>query len=247
MNLLLSRPKQDGIEIVFQPPGTARAFAYQVRRTVLGVSFPAQETAGDVAYGYVCVVGERMFHAERDDREPQRQYVVMDEADAANLQVLFAGVVRLKDLYLASMVFCTNAPASTVEALKRTEGISFYSHDHPRTLAERFPTYVSRQTVAAIREASMVAQDAHGGLARLLSEDVTDIATSLPVLTGGRQVAKRLTLVRDLNTMKARAGIQSADVPVCMALWLAVSGLESSRRWSHTQKTWERKVGKSGY
>ena len=245
MNHLITSRAGDELKLLYQDlsqhhPGQAPGLD-RVRRTALGMSFPAED--GRSSYGYVCVVAERCYWSRDPVKPPERQYVVLDEAGSSSFYGLSDDVVALKDQYLSDFVSCPASPVSSVEALRRMEGLTHYPEDPPQLLRQRWKTFISRNTVAAIRETSLPdGADIHTDLNTMWDKELQHPDDGLPVFGSAATAPLKALYVlgssRESNftTTLAAQGIRTRDETVLSALWLAVRGLESTL-WSGMSST----------
>ena len=226
---------QDGLRVTWL--AEAKPFPLEVSRTVLGITFPT--LMEHTAFGYVCVAAERRWDEEK-------QFLIIDEAEAQNLFALTKEAIRLKDMYRAQTLYCPNSPPDDVNTLKRTEGLSFYKQESSIETRLRFPSYISKQTTCAVRDVKL-GEMTHQGLETFLATELYHPESNMPILTKRRSVARKLVVVSDLQTNRARQGMQLGDPRICNALWLACDGLNKSgfvrRREDDGERTGSKATG----
>lgn len=220
----------------------------RVRRTMLGMSFP--EGSG---YGYCCVVAERRWEY---GEELETQLVVIDEAEGRTGRDLLEKIVSLKDRYLATGLACPNAPSTFVEAVRRHEGLSHYPpSSHPFEFRERWPHYVSTNTTCYINDRGLPDdQTIKIDMDMLWSSLLIHPITKVEIFTEkSPDPLKKLVIIGshsegNFSTRKAQQGIQSNDIPIRNAIWLAVKALDKSV-WANMEKTTTHQwiPGRSGY
>jgi len=250
---LTARNLGEDLELLFQIEGSAN-FSHIVRRTVLGVGFPEVNDYGQRSHAYVCVAAERIWPNEMEEHgRPERQYIIIDEAEAVLLSDLSAHIIRLKDTYLATTVYCPNDPVALVEGLKRREGIAYYRDEPTPMLRDRFPSFVSTLTRAAIRDVPVNLETARQDINRVLDETLAYPGTDLPIYGVGDKPQRRLvTLASGVNfhTELADQAVQRSEPRYIIPVWLAINGLDTSMVWGSRGKKagheWKG-AGHSGY
>ena len=224
----------EGIELLFQAGD--QHFSHIVRRTVLGVGFPAPTDYGQSSYAYLCVAAERCWYGEDDSMLPERQYIIIDETESTIASDIYLEAIRLKDKYLASMVFCPNDPAALVDGLKRIEGLSHYADEPVPMLRERFPTFVSTIYRAGVRDVKVDIEEARKDINRMLDDELRYPGTNLPIFgpsLGANAQRRLITLSSGVNfkTDLADQAIQRSEPKYIVPVWLAVNGLDRSMAW----------------
>ena len=224
----------EGVELLYRAGD--HSFSHVVRRTVIGVGFPTATDYGQSSYAYLCVAAERCWYGEDDSTLPERQYIIIEEAEATITSSIYQHAVRLKDTYLASMVFCPNDPVALVDGLKRVEGLSHYPDEPPQMLRERFPTFVSTIHRAGVRDVKVDIEEARKDINRMLDEELRHPGTDLPIFgpaTGTNAQRRLITLTSGVNfkTDLADQAIQRSEPKYIVPVWLAVNGLERSMVW----------------
>jgi hypothetical protein len=236
---LTARNLGEDLELLFQVEGKPN-FSHIVRRTVLGVGFPEVNDLGQRNHAYVCVAAERVWPNEMEDfGRPERQYIIIDEAEAVILSDLTAHIVRLKDTYLATTVYCPNDPIALVEGLKRAEGIAYYRQESTPMLRDKFPSFVSTLTKAAVRDIPVNLEAARQDINRMLDETLAYPGTDIPIYGAGDVPHRRLvTLTSGVNfhTEKADQAVQRSEPRYIVPVWMAVNGLDTSMAWGNRQK-----------
>jgi len=262
MNHITTRKKADGLDILYQAPGAdinAMTPLDRASRAIIGLSFPLS----GADYGYGCAVVERVWwpHDDGIGSLPARQYVLVDEISSQTPRELFDAVVALKDRYYCEAVACPKEPAAMVEALRRHEGLVSYPEFDPIFLRDRFPTFVGTDVTAYVREVA-VADGA--AIARDMDawweEEILHPSSGVPIFAGSfDKPLKKLVVLgastdANYSTREAAQGIQTGDMVIRTAVWLAVKSLEDSiwiynsrkgQRRGEKQSRW--KPGRSGY
>ena len=211
---LASRPLGDDLELLFQVM-KGEHFRHIVRRTVLGIGFPSSTDYGHTSHAYVCVAAERVWPCEVDDHTaPERQYIIIDEAECMLMSQLVEHCIRLKDTYLCSAAFCANDPISLVEGLKRTEGLSHYRDEPPHLLRERFKSFVSRQTRVSVQDLPVDIDGARKDINVLLDTQLQFPGTGIPIYGV------------NFHTDLADQAVQRSEPKYLVPVWLAVNGLD---------------------
>jgi hypothetical protein len=240
MTHLTTRGVGEDLELLYQVPDHEH-FQYLLRRTAVGVGFPEAVDYSQGSYAYACVVGERVWWPIEEGSQPERQFVVLDEVEATDSSDLFASVAVLKDRYLASVVFCPNSPRTMVDALRRMPGLTHYPGDPPALLRQRFPTYVSRETVAGIRDVDTGdVETMRRDLNRFLDAELHYPSSDLPIFSSqGREPVRKLIVLQsgdNFSTAIANQGIHRSEPKHIAPIWLAANGLERSMSWSEVGK-----------
>lgn len=236
---LVTRRTGSDLELVFGAEDEG-LFSYVVARTAIGVTFPTYESTSQREYGYACVVGERVFEARGKNRNPERVFPILAEADATNANDLTDELIRLKDKYLCGTVFARHDPPELVDSLRRLEGLTHY--DGTRIAEEcraMWPTWQDFETVAKLRPVEMPGREQiHKDLDFLLTTWARDPDTFQPMLDMDAKPSPKLFAMKELGTHRASTGIQRGmDEPeICGAIWLAASGLNRSRNRPREQK-----------
>ena len=239
MNHLITSRAGDELRLLYQDlrhhrPGQAPGLD-RVRRTAIGLTFPAEPGERDT-YGYACVVAERCYWP-RDitGKAPERQYVVLDEAGGTSLYSLQADLVMLKDRYLSDFVSCSNAPLSSVETLRRTEGLTHYPEEPAQVLRQKYPSFVSVHTTASLRETPMPEESTvHADLNLLWERELQHPDDGLPIFGAAAEAPLKALYVLgssregNYSTSQAAQGVRTGDMAVINALWLAIKGLEQT-------------------
>lgn len=230
---LASSPLGDELELLFQIQGGDH-FRYIVQRTVLGIGFPLASDYGQMSHAYVCVIAERVWQNEvSGTHPPERQYIVIDEAECTLVSELTAHCVRLKDVYRCSAAFCPNDPPGLVDGLKRAEGLSHYNeNDPPHLLRERYPTFVSRDTRVSVRDVPVDIEVARKDINVFLDAELEYPGTDGVKIYGNAEEPRRklITLASGVNFHSDRAdmAIQRSEPKYLIPVWLAASGLDRS-------------------
>ena len=231
MNHLVTRRVGGGIEMLYQAPEMDNAaITMPFGRVSIGMIFPQQsDRAHALSYAYACAVGERSRDSGDSNRDPEKSYIVIDEVEGTAAKEYYDDLSELKDRYMAETVFCPKTPPSSVDMLRRTEGLAYYADDNSHDLRARFPTFVSKDNVASIYpvevpEFSLIQQQ----IGDVLRAELLAPVTRWPVMTKGAKVVRRLMFPANLPTRKLREGMESSNVHRMTALWLAVHGLENT-------------------
>jgi len=249
MNHITTRKHADGIDVLYHKDGAdinTMTGLDRVSRSVIGLTFP--ETGAD--YGYACVAVERTWWPyDGESGNPARQYVIIDEVSRQTPRELLDAVVVLKDRYLSETIACPNEPHYAVEGLRRHDGINHYPDLEAIFLRERFPTYVSRDTTAYIRETPIpdgasLARD----MDQWWGEDLIHPSSGVELFTpASDRPLKKLVVLgappdANFSTREASQGVQTGDSVIRTAIWLAVKCLEESI-WIHNSRN-QGKVGR---
>ncbi len=230
----------NGVRCVFQTPARQN-INYDFRRTVIGMVYPeASEQRMGTGYGFAVVVGERCYYPDNPSKLPERVYVVMEDVEDTMSSSLFDKLIPLKDRYLCSTIYCLPAPVSVYEALRRHEGLAFYTDPNPLTLQNRWPSFVSRSCVAGIHALKDDPASMQRDLEYVMASVAVDPDTKEPMRfrDGTHQPLPRLVIPKDLFAQETQKGIEIGTEEIRQALWLAVKGMELSPRWQ------PRRVGK---
>lgn len=236
MNLLYSRKHADGVDLVYQQADQSLGIAADlsgVRRTILGIRFPVSERANLPAYGYVCVIAERVWYSS-EENAPTSQYVLVDEAEVAGGSTFFDAVVNMKDKYCAVGVHCPNNPPRMVEALRNHEGLCYYPDLDSRMLRERYANFVGRDIVSLVSDDEMPDEGTvQSDVDSMLSTEVTHPDDpALPLWgAGGNDPMKRFVVLGNgpednFTTQTARQALAIGDMAILSAIWLAMMGAE---------------------
>lgn len=217
---LTTRRTGDAYEVMFLVGDDALTLP-GLSRLALGVVPPTSQQA----YGYVCVVGERLF--PNAEGMPARYMVVIDEADDPAMGPLFTKLVTLKDQYLAEIVAVSASPKETRDAIQGIEGLTHYRKDRiEQECRALWPTFVSTSTVAWVRDYT-VSDSMYADLNVWMTTNAQDPKTGYPLLDAKARAIPSLFVIRELHTQTASAGLQQGDKApeVCAALWLACKSL----------------------
>ncbi len=223
----------NGVRCVFQN-AQMQNIRYDFRRTVIGVSYPeASEQRMGTGYGFAVVVGERCYYHDNPAKLPERVYVVLEDAEDVQSVPLFDKLIPLKDRYLCSTVFCLPSPVSVYEALRRHDGLSFYSEQNPLSIQDQFRSFVSRSVVAGIRALKDDTASMQRDLEAVMAAYAVDPNTrqTMRFQDGTHQPLPRLVIPKDLLAQETQKGIEIGTDEIRRALWLAVKGMELSPRW----------------
>lgn len=245
MTFLATRPLEDGLQLLFQIDG--QNFDHVVSRTVLGIGFPTATDYGQTNHAYACVAAERTWPCEVDDHTPpERQYIIIDEAECMLMSELIAHCVRLKDKYLCSGVFCPNDPPALVDSIKRAEGLSYYDDDPPHVLRDRHPSFASTLYRASVREVKVDIEAARKDINAFLDAHLMFPGTGIPIYGNSEEPQRKLiTLASGTNfkTDLADQAVQRSEPKYIAPVWLAASGLDRSmargRPGGPRSHTWE--------
>lgn len=239
MRKLISRPIDDGVEVVYELSAAEREavgatgskaehFTYHFSRIALGVAFD------DGLWGVV--VGERTWWGDR--HRVARAYLVLDEVEGDSPAPFFADIVRLKDEYLPKTLFCPDRPQQMVESLRRMEGLTHYYQTMPAANRDLWPSFVSTSTVVGVNESKKPPESAVlRDLEAFLTAPVLDPVTSEPFRVGvvGPPLTQ-LSLPEELNNRTFRTAVRQGLSEPLVALWYAVTGLDSTRPRRHRRR-----------
>lgn len=233
MRLLISRPTDTGTEVIYGLSAAERQafteagapdaehFTYTFARIAIGVGFDEGN--------FGVVVGERVWWGDRSAHS--RAYLVLDEFVGETPADLAQWLIGVKDRYLAQTIYCPNKPQQLVETIKRTEGLTHYSHADPGVNRELFPSFVSTSTRAGLYEVAVPAgKVVEGDLETLLTTPVPDPVTSVNMRIGvGGSELMQLSLPDELNNRATRTAIRQGLTDQLVALWMGAMGLERTR------------------
>lgn len=225
-----TRPLGDELELIFQLEG-AETFAHIVKRTVLGIGFPAPTSHGQTSHAYVCVAAERVWYPEIDDSPPERQYIIIDEAESMLMSQLTENCIRLKDKYLCSAAHCPGDPVGLVEGLRRAEGLSNYADDPTETLRQRHPSFVSTLYRANVQTKTVDLAVARKDINAFLDTHLQYPGTGIPIYGNSDEPQRKLITLasgNNFHTDLADQAIQRSEPKYIVPVWLAVSGLDKS-------------------
>jgi hypothetical protein len=222
---LPSPADEAALEIAGTPTPRQRDLTIGFRRTAIGLCLDPL---------FVTVVGERAW--EFEDKEATA-YVPLDEAiDTDNIADVLEQVVRFKDQYLSSSVYCANEPDSMVQALRRIDGLSAYPAPQIEAVAQdRWPTFVDFNTVAAVNIRNL--PDEHTittVLNATMDEKVTNPRTGLPLIGADAQAIPRILFLDDFPTYRTMQSLRTNAPGGTTALYLAVFGLTHSKVFKPT-------------
>jgi len=241
---LATRKLGDDLEIIYQAD---EPVAITCTRTVIGVSFP--DSSNFQGYGYACVAAEQAFSGYEKDSIPERQIIIIDEADSPSASGLFLEVVNLKDRYQCQTTFCPNSPKTLADTLMRYDGLSYYSKDKIDE-KEKWPHFVSLLTTCGVRDEHIESVDTmRADLDHELSREL-QYPESGPVLGRNRETKRGFAILQsgdNFKTPRASQGIMQADEQILIALWLATHGLKNSQTHYVYDNTEEKRTGASGY
>ena len=175
---------------------------------------------------FVCVVGERRVEGVR---EQARYYIVLDEAETPQAQPLIDQMIQLKDRYRCRNVFCPSQPVQLVESMRRTEGLSYYRQENLWKAASMWPSFVDFDVKAGLYTVDRPDESTlHREIELFLQSDARfpDSGAVVKDLKGA--TLRQLMLPNEFECSNTRAGIRQGSLPACIAVWMAVSGLEKS-------------------
>lgn len=233
LTLISARDIEDGTELVYTSSDMGQAvFRYQVSRIVIGISFPEDERAsGHIYPGFLSVVGERMFFAKTPGARNESIYVALDEEEDMQAHTLFSKLIALKDRYAVRGVYCPAGDQAMMETLRRIEGLTHYnSGRHATECRQLWPTFISKQQVAAVREAKLSDEPMDRDLEALATTKALHPDTGEPIFDRDFRPTSRLLLPDGFPNHRTRDGVMSNTRQACRALWLAVMGMERSGR-----------------
>jgi hypothetical protein len=220
---LATEPVQGGIRIswlVFKGPAYQEVKQLEFARVVLGACLSDEKEPPICA-----AIGMRLV--KKPNQPPIRYYVGLDEFQAPTAQELIEGMVVLKDRYLCPTLYVTSSPPLMVESLKRTEGLSFYRERIEWRAKERWPGFVSFDTKCGIYAVDTPDPDTlHRELEFWLSNPPNTIDTIGTIVDEKGVPMSQLLLPYDTNTQLIQAAIRLGNYAPCLALWLAVRGLD---------------------
>jgi len=251
VNHLMTRHTGNVLEMYFNEPDMDnKAITFSFSRAVIGCVFPITSVRSASLMNIFCVVvAERIRESLISELRPSKSYLVIDESEGSDIHSFSKTMIALKDKYLCQTVFCPNAPAFSVQALRDLEGLTHYADESIKLTKIRHRTFVSGDTVAGIFpmplvEEGQIQQELNG----MLREEILNPDTRFPIMAGGNRVMRKLMFPSNLPTEKTREGMQSANPYRMAALWLAVHGLENTMSAStFGGENWHHKPGRSGY
>ena len=223
---LATEPIQQGVRVtwlVFKNPEYHQVKTLEFARVVLGCCLAYEDEPP------ICIaVGMRAL--PRPGGPSARYFVALDEAQCPTVNELVEQLIILKDRYRCPLLYTTNTPPLLLETLRRTEGLSFYRERRDHVARERWRSFVSFDTRCGIY-AHPMPDDAtlHRELDYWLETPALDPGDEAGAIKDASGTSlSQLLLPYDTNTQLTQAALRLGNHAPCLALWLAVRGLDRS-------------------
>lgn len=248
MNLITSKPVGEGVSLSYFLPGNEEIFEYVVSRTVISVSFPNDFVEKQsVGMGYACVLGERVWKGKQGTTARlERMYMVLDEYEGVEDAELFDNIISLKDRYSAETVIIPKEPRMMVEQARRIEGIAYYHNRPDQESRSLWPTYVSRETVAAVRDEEVAdSTTQRREIEALRAQIARDPNSGEAIVDSNFKEVPRFVIPEGFPTHRTASGLTAGIREVVQGVWLGLHFLERSvsRYFHEAPRRQEDRVG----